>query len=90
MALSAALPRRWPSSPGREARWDAAVVKRRGDDRTDDELIPLTVNEIRRLHAIFKRPAYPPEYHERRSGWRRRNQLRARHSHYQRRRINEY
>ena len=49
-------------------------------------LIGLTVNEIRRMHAILRRPAHPPERHLRWSAWRRRHQARARHCHYQRRR----
>jgi DDE superfamily endonuclease len=46
----------------------------------------LTVNEIRRMHAILCRPAHPPAHHVRWSGWRRRHQQRARRCHYQRRR----
>jgi hypothetical protein len=49
-------------------------------------LIRLTVNEIRRLHATFCRPAHPAAHYLRWSAWRRRHQARARHCHYQRRR----
>jgi SRSO17 transposase len=83
--------------PARE-RGPTACGQRTGDPETSDEniadsdsddgeLIPLTVNEIRRLHAIFNRPHHPLEHHERWSRWRRRHQLRARHCHYQRRRL---
>jgi DDE superfamily endonuclease len=49
-------------------------------------LIGLTVNEIRRMHAIVCRPAHPAAHHLHWSRWRRRHQARARHCHYQRRR----
>lgn len=49
-------------------------------------MICLTMNEIRRLHAILRCPAHPPEHHLRWSAWRRRHQGRTRHCHYQRRR----
>ena len=52
---------------------------------TGGELACLTVNEIRRLHAIFSRPVHPAVHHLRWSAWRRRHQARARHSHHQRR-----
>jgi hypothetical protein len=55
--------------------------------RSDDGgLIRLTVNEIRRLHATFCRPAHPAAHYLRWSRWRRRHQARARHCHDQRRR----
>jgi hypothetical protein len=50
------------------------------------QVLCLSVNEIRRLHAIFCRPAHPPGHHLHWSYWRRRHQARARHFHYQRRR----
>jgi len=46
----------------------------------------LTVNEIRRLHAIVARPAHALSHHLRWSCWRRRHQARARLCHYKRRR----
>jgi len=49
-------------------------------------LVHLTVNEIRRLHAIFSCPAHPASCHLHWSLWRRRHQAIARHCHYQRRR----
>jgi hypothetical protein len=52
---------------------------------TSSELTCLTVNEIRRLHAIFPWPAHSALHHLRWSAWRRRHQARARHCHYQRR-----
>jgi SRSO17 transposase len=51
------------------------------------QVISLTVNEIRRLHAIVSRPVRPLSHHLRWSRWRRRHQARARHCHYQRRRL---
>jgi len=53
------------------------------------QVLCLSVNEIRRLHAIFCQPAHPPSHHLRWSHWRRRHQARARHFHYQRRRERE-
>jgi SRSO17 transposase len=50
----------------------------------------LTVNEIRRMHAILCRPAHPPEHHLRWSHWRRRHQARARNCHHQRRRDRDH
>jgi hypothetical protein len=49
-------------------------------------MICLTMNEIRRMHAILCRPAHPPDHHVRWSAWRRRHQARARHCHYRQRR----
>lgn len=46
------------------------------------ELINLTVNEIRRLHATCNPPRYSTAYHLDWSHWRRRQQARARTSHY--------
>jgi hypothetical protein len=53
-------------------------------------LIPFTVNEIRKLHAIFYQPAHARAHHEQWSNWRRRHQAAARHCHYQRRRLRGY
>lgn len=50
------------------------------------ELIPLTVNEIRRLHAHLHQPQHSIEHRIRWSRWRRRHQARARRCHYQRQR----
>jgi hypothetical protein len=52
-------------------------------------MICLTVNEIRRLHAVLCRPARPAEHYLRWSAWRRQHQARARHCHYQRRRLRQ-
>jgi len=49
------------------------------------EMINLTMNEIRRMHAILCRPVHPHGHHLHWSAWRRRHQARARHCHYQRR-----
>ena len=48
------------------------------------ELIPLTVYEIRRLHAHIHQPDHPPSHRLRWSYWRRRHQARARRCPYQR------
>jgi len=53
-----------------------------GDD--SGELIPLTVNEIRRLHAHLAQPRHPASHRIRWSQWRRRHQARSRRCHYQR------
>ncbi len=50
-------------------------------------MICLTMNEIRRMHALLCRPAHPPGHHLHWSTWRRRHQARARHCHYQRRQL---
>jgi len=55
-------------------------------DSDDGPLIHLTVNEIRRLHAIFTCPAHTEAHHLHWSYWRRRHQAVARRCHYQRRR----
>ncbi len=47
----------------------------------DGPMICLTMNEIRRMHALLCRPAHPPHHHLRWSTWRRRHQARARHCH---------
>jgi hypothetical protein len=51
-----------------------------------DQLAPLTVNEIRRLHAQLHQPRHPHRHRIRWSRWRRRHQARARRCHYQRQR----
>jgi hypothetical protein len=51
-----------------------------------DELTPLTVNEIRRLHATMTQQQPSPDFVLQWSRWRRRHQARARRCHYQRRR----
>ena len=61
----------------------------RGNPVTSGQECRLTVNEIRRLHAILCRPAHPVSHHLRWSAWRRRHQARARHCHYQRRRLRQ-
>jgi hypothetical protein len=48
------------------------------------ELAPLTVNEIRRLHAHLNQPHHRSEHRIHWSHWRRRHQARARRGHYQR------
>lgn len=50
-----------------------------------DQLIPLTVGEVRRLFSLCATAAHPAGYHERWSRWRRRHQARAQQSHCQRR-----
>jgi hypothetical protein len=45
----------------------------------------LSVNEIRRMHAIFCRLAHPPGHYLQWSRWRRRHQAIARQCHDQRR-----
>jgi hypothetical protein len=44
----------------------------------------LSVSEIRRMHAIFCRPAHTPEHHLHWSRWRRRHQAAARKYRHQR------
>lgn len=62
-----------------------AVSTRTGDPR-DDELIPLTVNEVRHLFAkIVLTPIRSVGHWLRWSAWRRRHQARAKASHYRRR-----
>jgi hypothetical protein len=48
-------------------------------------MIPLTVNEIRHLYAIFHLADHLRELAVRWSNWRRRHQARARYYHYRRR-----
>ena len=53
---------------------------------SDGQLLTcLTVNEIRRMHAIFCRPDWSPEHHLNWSRWRRRHHATARQCRYQRR-----
>jgi hypothetical protein len=52
-------------------------------------VVCLSVNEIRRLHAMLCRPAHPASHHLHWSAWRRRHQARARQCHYQRRTIRQ-
>lgn len=57
-----------------------------GEEAEDPDLIPLTVNEIRRLINVFLgQPAPSTTYRLHWSGWRRRHQARARRAHYTRR-----
>ncbi|QUX22476.1 transposase [Nocardiopsis sp. MT53] len=72
-----ASPHRGPESWGRSPREGPG-----GDD--PGELIGLTVNEIRRLHAHYHRPDHAWSYRVRWSRWRHRHQARARCCHYQR------
>jgi hypothetical protein len=50
----------------------------------------LSLNEIRRMHAVLCRPAHPPEHYLHWSRWRRRHQAIARQCHYQRRRERDH
>jgi hypothetical protein len=52
---------------------------------SDDEMIPFTVNEIRRLWATLTAPRHPRQHTQAWSDWRRRRQAQARRSHYRRR-----
>jgi len=56
-----------------------------GDESADDVLAPLSVNEIRRLHATLTCPTHSARHVLAWSRWRRRHQARARRCHYQRR-----
>jgi SRSO17 transposase len=51
----------------------------------DDSLVPISVNEIRRLHATLTCPARSASHVLAWSRWRRRHQARARRCHYRRR-----
>lgn len=51
----------------------------------NQQLIPLTVNEIRRLHATVHHAHHPTTHTIQCSNWRRRHQATARRCHYQRR-----
>lgn len=49
----------------------------------DDELVPLSVAEVRRLfQCVLLRPQVPVKHVLHWSWWRRRHQARARHFHY--------
>lgn len=61
--------------------------EKRGTRIEIEYLIPLFCNEIRRLWARLTRPSHPEAHTDHWSDWRRRHQTRARHSHYQRKRI---
>jgi SRSO17 transposase len=54
-------------------------------DSLSELLIPMTVNEIRRLHATLSCPRHSPRHVLAWSQWRRRHQARARRCHYRRR-----
>lgn len=56
-----------------------------GADPASEPLIPLTLNEVRRLHATLTCPAHSLGYVLAWSRWRRRHQARARRCHYRRR-----
>src|SRR5262245_44031508 len=64
-----------------------ATVDAPGDagDPASEPLIPLTVNEVRRLHATLTYPAHSLGHVLAWSRWRRRHQARARRCHYRRR-----
>jgi DDE superfamily endonuclease len=53
------------------------------------QMLCLSVNEIRRLHAAFCRPAHPASHLLHWSQWRRRHQARARQCHYRQRRLRQ-
>lgn len=50
-----------------------------------DEMIPFTVNEIRRLWAASTASRHPRQHTRAWSDWRRHRQYQAKRSHYQRR-----
>jgi hypothetical protein len=52
---------------------------------SEDEMIPFTVNEIRRLWAVSTAPRHARRHTQAWSHWRRRRQYQAKRSHYQRR-----
>jgi hypothetical protein len=57
-----------------------------GSDRThDDQLIPLTRHEIRRLFSVLHQQPHPPAMQLHWSRWRRRHQATAKACHYRRR-----
>jgi SRSO17 transposase len=66
-----------------EAKAEAEAEAQADDD--SDKLAPLSVNEIRRLHAALTCPALAPDHTFAWSRWRRRHQARARRCHYRRR-----
>jgi SRSO17 transposase len=63
----------------------AATPRADHDVPAVDPLIPLSVNEIRRLHAALTRPTHSVGHILAWSRWRRGHQARARHCHYRRR-----
>jgi SRSO17 transposase len=64
----------------------AAKARTEAEAQADDDgLIPLSVNEIRRLHATLTCPARSPRHTLAWSHWRRCHQARARRCHYRRR-----
>lgn len=73
--------------PRLPCRYQQERSRKGGNTDREDELIPLTVNEIRRLLAPHILPSTPdtPRRRARWSRWRRRHQARARRSHYRRR-----
>jgi DDE superfamily endonuclease len=80
----------WPASPPGTARergtrrlWTTHRPLR--DHEPGEELIPLTINEIRRRFATLTRPDHPIDHTLAWSRRRRRHQANARHWHYQRR-----
>jgi hypothetical protein len=79
MARLTASPHRGPAHRGRSHSNDA-------DRDEPDEMVPPTVNEIRRLHSHHHQPRHPPRHRIHWSRWRRRHQARARRCHYQRQR----
>ena len=56
----------------------------------DDQLIPLSCNEIRRLWATLTHPDHPRAHTDHWSAWRRLHQTRAKRSHYQRQRLKHH
>ncbi len=95
LAFLAASP---PPDPGNDGDGEADDLATQGPDQQGrsrsnsadgdkpDELVPLTVNEIRRLHAHLHQPRHPPRHRIHWSHWRRHHQARARRCHYQRQR----
>jgi hypothetical protein len=63
---------------------------KRGTTSTDEQLIPLSCNEIRRLWATLTHPDHPCHHTSHWSHWRRTHQTRAKQSHYQRQRLKHH
>ena len=82
---TAARPHRGPGACGQRS----GPPRGNRDYPGSGQTVSLSVNEIRRLHALLCRPAHPPGHHLHWSQWRRRHQARARHCHYQRRRLRQ-
>jgi hypothetical protein len=62
------------------------IAARAGDTHTDQRLIPLTLNEIRRLFArMITNTIHTIDHWLHWSAWRRRHQASAKTSHYHRR-----